>query len=168
MHTRHEDERLIDATPSTPHLTVCVADNAVDAETLLPLPMLTRLCANERLSRARQDNVYRSHVVVALDGDVPVGFAAFKPTAGRVRVAHELWVHAHAAGGPAHVTQALLNALESGAVTAGCSRLCVVLATSSPLRLILGRAGYHVSLSGTDLTWLEKGLVGDANPLESA
>ena len=151
-----------------PRLTVRVADNAVDAAALLPLLILTRLYGNERPSRVRQDNVYGSHVIVALDGDVPVGFAAFKPTAGPVRVAHELWVRAHAPGGPARVTQALLNTLESGAITAGCSRLYVVLAASSPLRLILGRAGYHTTLSGTDLTWLEKSLVGDVDPLESA
>lgn len=168
MHIRHEDERPTGATPSTAYLTVRVADNAGDAETRLPLPMLMRLCANERPSRARQDNAYRSHVMVALDGDVPIGFAAFKPTAGPVRVAHELWVHAHTPGGPEPVAQTLLNMLESIARAAGCTRLCVVLVTSIPLRLIHGRAGYRVSLSATDLTWFEKGLVGDMDPRESA
>ena len=168
MHIRHEDERPTDATPSTPNLTVRVVENAIDAETLLPLPILTRLCANERPSRARQDNVYRSQIIVALDGEVPVGFAAFKLTDQPIRVAHELWVHPHAAGGVVPVTHALVNALESAACAAGCSRVFVVLAASSPLSLILSHAGYRVSLSGTDLTWFEKGLVGDIDPLESA
>jgi len=168
MPTRHEDDPPTDATRSARHLTVCVADKAVDAKRILPLSVLTRLCSNERPSRIRQGNVYRSHVIVVLDGDVPVGFAAYKPTLGRVRVAHELCVPTPAPGDPTQVTQALLNTLETGAITAGCSRLCVVLAASSPLRLILERAGYHVSLSSTDLTWLEKSLVGDADPLQSA
>ena len=113
MHTRHEDERSTTAGPATPRFTVRQTANAVDAETLLPLLTLTRLCGNEKPGRARQDNVYRSSVIVVLDGDVPVGFAAFKSTAGLVRVAHELWVHAHVSGGPVPVTHALLNTLEA-------------------------------------------------------
>jgi hypothetical protein len=149
-------------------VTVRIVDNAVDAERLLPLPVLNRLCFEDVPDRVRQYNLYRSHVVVALDGDSVVGFAAFKPTNGTIRVAHELWVDRHARAGLAPVTEAMLAALEAAARQAGCSRLFIVTVQATPVRRILQISGYTVSLSGSELIWLEKTFVGDGVPLRSA
>jgi len=142
--------------PSTPVLTVRLSGPGVEAETLLPLPVLTRLCGDGRPFRARQDTIYRSRLVVAFEDDVPVGFAAVKPTLGPVGVVHELWVHPRAVRGLTAVTHVLVRALESVARRSGWSRLFIVLVASSPLRPILERATYRVMMSSADVVWLEK------------
>jgi hypothetical protein len=152
----------------SPTITVRRADNAIEAEKLLPLPVLGRLCSDPSVSNVRQCDVYLSHIIVALDGDSALGFAAYKPTAGPIRVAHEFWVDPHARCGRAPVTQALLTALEAAAHAAECSRLFVVVAQSTPLRRILENSGYGVNLAGVERSWFEKRLVRDSDPLESA
>ncbi len=54
MKTYHEDERRTDGDPASTVVTVRLVDNAVDAETLLPLPALNRLCSNDVPSRIRR------------------------------------------------------------------------------------------------------------------
>jgi hypothetical protein len=151
MKAYHEDERRTAVDPASTVVTVRMVDNAVDAETLLPLPVLNRLCSNDVPSRIRQCNVYLSQIVVALDGDSAVGFAAFKTTSGPVRVAHEFWVDQHARAGLAPVIGAMLAALEAAVSEAGCSRLFVVTIHATPLRRILRNSGYAVSLAGAEL-----------------
>jgi hypothetical protein len=152
----------------SPTITVRQAHNATEAEQLLPLPVLGRLCSHPSMSNARQRDVYLSQIIVALDGDSTLGFAAYKPTAGSIRVAHEFWVDPHARCGRAPVTQALLTALEAATRAAGCSRLFVVVAQSTPLRPILENSGYGVHLAGVERSWFEKRFVCDSDPLESA
>jgi hypothetical protein len=152
----------------SPTITVRRGDNAIEAEKLLPLPVLGRLCSDPSMSNVRQCDVYLSQIIVALDGDSTLGFAAYKPTTGPIRVAHEFWVDPHARCGPAPVTQALLTALEAAARAAECSRLFVVMAQSTPLRRILEKSGYSVNLVGVEHSWFEKSLVRDSDPPESA
>jgi len=152
----------------SPTITVRRAANAIEAEKLLPLQVLRRLCSDPSLSNVRQCDVYLSQIIVALEGDSTLGFAAYKPTAGPIRVAHEFWVDPQARGGQAPVTQALLTALEGTACAAGCSHLFVVVAQSAPLRRILEQSGYSVNLAGVERTWFDKSLVRDSDPLESA
>jgi hypothetical protein len=94
MKTHLHSEQLSAEDPSPTIITVRLAHNPVDVETLLPLSVLQRLCSDPAPSRVRQCNVHVSQVIVALDGDAPLGFAAFKTAAGPVRVAHEFWVDA--------------------------------------------------------------------------
>jgi hypothetical protein len=168
MKTNEPDERRTSGNPPPPIVTVRRAANADDVEQLLPPAVLARLCSGEIPTRVRQCNVYLSQVIVALDGDSAVGFAAYKPATGPVRVAHELWVDPQARAGPAEVTAAILSALESAVSSAGCSRLFVVVAQSTPLRRILQHSGYSVSLAGAELIWFEKSLADGWHPLESA
>ena len=106
-------------------------------------------------------------VIVALDGQTTVGFAAFKATSGAIRVAHELWVDPRVSFGVAPVAEAILRALESTARTACCSRLFVLMDHSTPLRKVLERCGYVASLTSAELSWYEKSLVVGPGPLES-
>jgi hypothetical protein len=152
----------------SPAITVRSADSAVEAEKLLPLHVIGRLCSDPNPSRGRQCDVYLSRLIVAVDGDSPLGFAAYKPTTGPIRVAHEFWVDPQARCGFAPVTEAMLTALEAAADAAGCSRLFVVVAQSTPLRRILENSGYSISLAGGEVTWFEKDLVDNGYPLESA
>ena len=149
-------------------ITVRTAADAVEAEKLLAQPVLGRLCSDPNMSHVRQRDVYLSQIILALDGDSTLGFAAYKPTAGLIRVAHEFWVDPHARCGQVPVTQALVTALEAAARVAGCSQLFVVVAQSAPLRRILEDSGYSVNLTGVERTWFEKRLVRDSDPLESA
>lgn len=168
MKTSHEDEWPTRADPTPSSLSVRQAHSAVEAAQLLPLSVLARLCPNDMPGRVRPCNVYLSHVIVALDGDSAVGFAAFKTTSGPIRVAHEFWIDLHARVGLAPVTEAVLKGLESAVGATGCRRLVVVLPQSTPLRGILEDSGYTVSLRGAELIWFEKSLVNDESPLESA
>jgi hypothetical protein len=152
----------------SPTITVRRAANAVEAERLLPLPVLGRLCSDPGMSNVRQCDVYLSQIIVALEGDSPLGFAAYKPTTGPIRVAHELWVDPHARCGQAPVIHALLTALEGAARAAECSQLFVVVAQSAPLRRILEDSGYSANLAGVERTWFEKRLVRHLDPPESA
>jgi hypothetical protein len=152
----------------SPSIVVRAADNAGEAEKLLPMAVLGRLCSEANPSTVRQDSVYLSNVIVALDRDSPVGFVAYRRTPAAIRVAHECWVDPHARCGLAPVIGALLTALEDAAKTAGCSRLFVVVAQSTPLRRIFASSGYSISFVGGDLKWFEKGLVDDRPPLDSA
>jgi hypothetical protein len=149
-------------------ITVRRADTAIEAQKLLPVPVLGRLCSDPSMSNVRQCDVYLSHIIVALDGDSTLGFAAYKPTTGPLRVAHEFWVDPHARCGRAPVTQALLTALEAAAGAAGCSQLFVVVTQATPLRRIFEHSGYRVNLAGVERSWFEKSLVRDSDPLESA
>jgi hypothetical protein len=146
------------------------AHNAVDAEKLLPLAVLERLCADGTPSQVRRSHLYSSHVIVALVGDSAVGFAAYRTTTAPVRIAHEFAVDVRARVGLAAVTEALLKRLEFVVTAAECSQLVVVLPESTPLRPLLERSGYRVSHGGEDLFWFEKRLAGagDGPPLESA
>lgn len=168
MKTYHEDERRTSMDVAPTIVTTRMTDNATDAEQLLPPPVLARLCSDHTPSRVRLCNLHLSHVLVALDGDSAVGFAAFKPMTGPVRVAHEFWVDPGARVGLAAVTEAMLAALESAVSAAGCSRLFVVLTQSTPLRRILENSGYSVSLAGADFIWFEKRLADGCDPPESA
>jgi hypothetical protein len=168
MNAHRERKRHTGVEPPSHVVTIRLVDNAADIETLLPLGVLNRLCANDVPSRIRQCNVYLSRVVVALDHDSAVGFAAFKMTRGPVRVAHEFWVDPHARAGLTPVTEAILAALETAAGEAGCSRLFVVSARATPLHRILESSGYTISLAGAELIWFEKTLVSDGAPLECA
>ncbi len=152
----------------SPTVTVRRANDAVEAEKLLPLRVLGRLCSDPNMSHVRQWDVYLSQIVVALDGDSTLGFAAYRPIAGPIRVAHEFWVDPHARCGQAPVTQALLTALEAAARAAGCSQLFVVVTASTPLQRIIEYSGYSVNLASVERTWFDKSLVRDSDPLESA
>jgi hypothetical protein len=152
----------------SPMITVRRADNAIEAQKLLPLPVLGRLCSDPSMSNVRQCDVYLSQIVVALAAGSTVGFTAYKPTAGPIRVAHEFWVDPHARCGQAFVTRALLTALEEAARAAACSQLFVVVAQAAPLRRTLEHSGYSVNLAGVERSWFEKSLVRDSDPLESA
>jgi hypothetical protein len=152
----------------SPSIVVRAANNAIEAEKLLPAAALERLCSKPSPSSVRQDSVYLSNVIVALDGDFPVGFVAYRRTPGAIRVAHECWVDPHARGGLAPVMEALLTALEDAATAAGCSRLFVVLTDATTLRRIFENSGYRISLAGGELTWFEKGLMCDRPSLDSA
>jgi hypothetical protein len=152
----------------SPTVTVRMAESAVEVERLLPLPVLERLCAEPSMSVDRQYDMYRSQIIVALDGESALGFAAYKPTPGPIRVAHEFWVDPHTGCGPAPVTQALLTALEGTARAAGCSRVFVVVTQSVPLYPILENWGYTVNLAGGERTWFARSLLRDSHPLESA
>src|SRR5665213_1720507 len=99
MKTYHDDFGRRNPGPSPIVVTIRIVDGAVDAEALLPVSALNRLYSNDVPSRIRQCNVYLSRLVVALDGDSTVGFAAFKATRGAVRVAHEFWVDQRARAG---------------------------------------------------------------------
>jgi len=149
-------------------ITVRTADNAIDAEKLLPPPILARVCSDPNIGNVRQSDVYLSRIIVVLNGESPLGFAAYKPTAGPIRVAHEFWVDPHARCGLALPAEAMLTALEEAAKTVECSRLFVVMSRSTRLRRIFEDSGYTVSLPGSELTWFEKSLVDDGHPLESA
>jgi len=149
-------------------ITVRTVENAREAEELLPLPVLTRLCSAQRPSRVRQRHVYLSNVVVALDRDSPIGFAAYKPGKGPVRVAHEFWVDEHALGMLAPAIEAMLTALEGAVKSAGCSGLFLVVAQSTAIRRVLENSGYTISLAGGELSWFEKSLAEDWRPGESA
>ena len=168
MKTNEPGERRTSGNLPPPIVTVRRAANAADVEQLLPPAVLARLCSGEIPTRVRQCNVYLSEVIVALDGDSAVGFAAYKPATGPVRVAHELWVDPEARLGLAEVTAAVLSALEGAVRSAGCSRLFVVVAPSTPLRRILQRSGYTVSLAGAELTWFEKSFADGGRPPECA
>src|ERR1019366_6928427 len=133
MKTYHDDLGRRDPEPPPTVVTIRIVDSAADAEALLPVSALNRLCSNDVPSRIRQCNVYLSHLVVALDGDSTVGFAAFKATRGPVCVAHEFWVDRRARSGLAPVTEAMLVALEATVGQAGCSRLFVVTVQGTPL-----------------------------------
>lgn len=100
MKTYPKDVARPDLEPSPTVVTIRIVDSAADAEVLLPVTVLDRLCSNDVPSRVRQCNVYRSHVVVALDGDSTVGFAAFKATRGPMCVAHEFWLDRRARAVP--------------------------------------------------------------------
>ncbi len=152
----------------SPSITVREADNAIEAERLLPRPTFGRLCSDPNISNVRRCDLYLSRIVVALDGESPLGFTAYRPTAGPIRVAHEFWVDPHARCGLALPTEAMLTALEEAAKAAACSRLFVVVGRSTRLRRIFENSGYSINLAGGELTWFEKGLVGDGHPLESA
>jgi hypothetical protein len=152
----------------SPSIVVRAADNAVEAEKLLPTAALGRLCFEPNPSPVRQGSVYFSNVIVALDRESPVGFVAYRPTLGAIRVAHECWVDPHARNGLAPVIEALLTALEDAATATGCSRLLVVVAQSTPLRRIFEQSGYSISFAGCELTWFEKSFVGDCHPPDCA
>ena len=95
----HDELGRIDLQLSPTVITIRIVDRPADAEALLPASVLDRLCFNDVPNRIRQCNVYLSHLVVALEGDSTVGFAAFKATPGSVRVAHEFWVDQGASAG---------------------------------------------------------------------
>ena len=152
----------------SPSITVCEAENALEAEKLLPRPALGRLCSDPTISNVRWCDLYLSRIIVALDGESPLGFAAYRPTAGPIRVAHEFWVDPHARCGPALPTEAMLTALEEAAKVSECSRLFVVVGQSTRLRRVFENSGYSISLAGGELIWFEKGLVDDGHALESA
>ena len=168
MTTFHEDGPLASAGLSPTRIAIRHAHNAVDAEKLLPLSVLERLCPSDTPHRVRQHDVYVSHVIVALVGDSAVGFAAYKMTTAPIRIAHDFWVDPGARVGLAAVTEALLRRLEFVVRTTECSRLVVVVPASTPLRPLLEKSGYRVSPGGADLIWCEKRLVEDGPPLESA
>lgn len=114
-------------------VTIRFVDNACTAAALLPPPVLNRLCSDDIPRRIRQRNVYLSQIVLALDDESAVGFAAFKTAAGPIRVAHELWVERHARAGMGEVTTAIAAALEEAVLDAGDSRLFVITVRSMPL-----------------------------------
>lgn len=58
--------------------------------------------------------------------------------------------------------------LEGAVKLAGCSRLFLVVAKPTAVRLVLENSGYTISLAGGELTWFEKSLVEDWRPGESA
>lgn len=152
----------------SPSIVVRGADTAVEAQKLLPLAVLGRLCSDPSPSPIRQSSVYLSRIIVALDRDSAVGFLAYRPTPGPIRVPHEFWIDPHARCGLAPVTEAMLTAFEETARDAGCSRLFVVVAQSSVTGRIFKNSGYSISLAGGELTWFEKGLAGERPPLDSA
>jgi hypothetical protein len=149
-------------------IVVRVADNAVDAQGLLPMYALGRLCAEPNPSAVRQNGIYLSNVIVALDGDAPVGFIAYRRTPGPIRVAHECWVDPDPRCGLALLLESLLTEFEASAKAAECSRLFVVVGQSARLRGIFEKSGYNISLAGGELTWFEKSLVTEGTPLDSA
>jgi hypothetical protein len=149
-------------------VTVRRAENPAEAEKLLPLPVLTRLTSGRSANWARQRDVYLSQLMVAIDGEYAVGFVAYRPTAGGIRVAHEFWIDPEPTCGLASAVGGLLAVLESAAVADGCSRLFLVVAHSAPLWRVLENSGYAISLAGGEVTWFEKSLLDDWRPLESA
>jgi hypothetical protein len=146
------------APPVPPGLTVQHLETWSAASTLLSRSALDRLCGKEFPNQARRAQLDLSQVIVATYHDEPMGFAAYKPSASNMRVAHELWVDANAPCGVAPAVVALLRQLETGAVTSGCSKLFVVVSQATPLRRILQTDGYTITLEGEDLLWLEKAL----------
>ena len=90
----------------SPTVTVRKVESAIEVEKLLPLPVLERLCSDPGMSDGRHYDINRSQIIVALDGESALGFVAYKPTTGSIRVAHEFWVDPHTRCGQAQVTQA--------------------------------------------------------------
>ena len=164
----HENERPVRTGLSATTVTIRHAHNAVDAERLLRPSVLDRLCHGDMPNRVRQRDVYVAHVIVAFVGKSAVGFTAYQTTTGSVRVAHEFCVDLRARVGLAPVTDAILTRLEFVVRAAGCSRLVVVLPESTPLRRLLEKSGYRVSLGSAGPSWFEKRLVDEGPPLESA
>jgi hypothetical protein len=144
--------------PVPPGLTVQRVETWSAALTLLSRNVLDRLCGKEFPNHARRAQLELSQVIVATYHDEPIGFAAYRPGASGMRVAHELWVDANAPGGFAPAVAALLRQLENDAVKSGCSKLFIVLSQPTPLRRILQTDGYTITLEGADLLWLEKAL----------
>jgi hypothetical protein len=64
-----------------PAVTVRRVENPAEAEELLPLPVLRRLCSGPGANRSSPCDVYLSEHIVALDGEYAVGFAAYTPSA---------------------------------------------------------------------------------------
>jgi hypothetical protein len=168
MRTGAQTRRVLIRAFPRPSITVREVDNVREAETLLPPAVLARLCSRPAITNMRQRELYRSRIVVAFDGESPVGFAAYRPTEGRIRVAHEFWIDPHARCGQVLTTEAIVTALEEAARAAKCSRLIVLVARPVPLRHILENSGYFISLGSGEITWFEKSLAGDGPPLESA
>jgi hypothetical protein len=168
MKTLHEDDQSASLRRRSMRITMRHAHNAVDAERLLPLSVLERLCPGDPRNRVRQRNVYSSHVIVAFIGDAAVGFVAYKATIGTVRIAHELGVDLQAPDGHAPVTLAILKRLEFVVRVAACSRVIVVLPASTPLRRFLETSGHRVHFGAAEMLWFEKRLVDEEPPLKSA
>lgn len=139
-----------------PELAVQHLERWSAASHLLSPSALERLCGKDVPSQGRQAQLFLSHVIVATYHDDPMGFAAYKPGAAGVRVAHELWVDANAPCGPAPVATVLLGRLERDALKSGCSKLFIVVPQATPLRRILQSHGYVVMLEGADLSWFDK------------
>jgi len=139
-----------------PGLTVHHIETWSAASTLLSQSALDRLYGKELPNHARRAQLGLSQVMVATYRDEPIGFAAYKPGAAGMRVAHELWVDVNASCGFAPVVVALLRELEQDAVKSGCSKLFIVISQATPVRRILQTSGYTVTLEGADLLWLEK------------
>lgn len=149
-------------------ITVRQAHDAIEAERLVPVHVLGRLCAVDGPSRVRPSDIYSAPLIVALVNGTVVGFAAYQTGRGPVGVAHELWVDRDTRAGAAAVTQAILTALESAVTAAAGSRLVVSLPVSSPLRELLEDAGYHTWRRGATSTWFAKSMGAEDPPLESA
>ena len=126
------------------------------ASHLLSPSVLDRLCGKDSPNHARRIQLDQSHVIVATYYDEPIGFAAYKAGTAAVRVAHELWVDAHAPCELAPVVTMLLGQLELEALKSGCSKLFIIVPQTTPLRPILQTHGYAITLEGDDLLWFEK------------
>jgi hypothetical protein len=68
-----------------PSIIVREVNNAREAETLLPPALLARLGSGPAITNARQRELYRSPIVVALDGESPVGLPPTDGVPGRSR-----------------------------------------------------------------------------------
>ena len=142
--------------PVPPGLAVQHVGKWSAASQVLSRSALERLCGMDLPNQARLAQLDLSQVIVATYHDEPIGFAAYKPGASGVRVAHELWVDANAACGLAPVAVLLLGQLEKEALKSGCSKLFIVVPQATALRPILQRCGYAITLEGADLLWFEK------------
>jgi len=170
MSHRATDHRSAASTadPVPPGLAIHHLEKWSAASQLLSPSTLERLCGKDLLNQARQAQLSLSHVIVATFHDEPIGFAAYKPGAAGIRVAHELWVDTNAPCGLAPVASLLLGRLEKEALKSGCSKFFIAVPQMIPLRRILQTHGYLITLESADLLWFEKSLLDDYHPLESA
>ena len=139
-----------------PGLAVQHFEKGSAAGQLLSQNALERLCGTDVPNQARRAQLDLSHVIVAAYHDEPMGFAAYKPGAAGVRVAHEFWVDAKPPCGLAALTDLLLGHLEQAAHTSACSKLFIVVPHTTPLRQILQSYGYVITFEGADLLCFEK------------
>jgi len=110
------------------------------------------------LSRARMRHLCESDWIVVRDSSGPVGLAAYKRADGEVRVVHEFLLDPRLTGPPAaHVTDALLSALEMVAHEEGVSCLTFLL-RSRVVMAPFERRGYMSLALDSGGIWLQRKL----------
>jgi hypothetical protein len=147
---------------------VQVARGVPSIDALVPPALVDRLCATNVATRSRRTNLHLSHVAAAVEDGTTVGFAAYRPSRGAVRVVHEFWIDGGARSRAPAVAGALLDALESLASDARVSRLLVVVRRATCLRRTFEAHGYVATLGRSELTRFEKTLGRNQEPLQCA